>query len=104
MGRAPSLDISETKKNVVVKAEVPGMDPEEIVISYADGVLTVKGERKRKKEEKDENYHRVERGYGAFARSVRLPREVKSDKIKANDKDGILRSTLPNLFLFLRGL
>jgi HSP20 family protein len=92
---APSLDVSETKDNIMVKAEVPGMDPKEIDISYADGILTVRGERKQEKEEKDENYHMVERRYGSFSRSVRLPREVKGDKIKANYKDGVLRITLP---------
>jgi HSP20 family protein len=91
----PSLDVSETKDNVVVKAEVPGMDPKEIDISYADGILTVKGEKKQEKEEKDENYYMVERSYGSFSRSVRLPHEVKSDKIKANYKDGVLKITLP---------
>jgi HSP20 family protein len=91
----PSLDVSETKDNIVVKAEVPGIDPKEIDISYADGILTVRGERKQEKEEKDENYHRVERKYGSFSRSVRLPHEVKSDKIKANYKDGVLKITLP---------
>jgi HSP20 family protein len=91
----PSLDVSETKDNVVVKAEIPGMDPKEIDISYADGILTLKGERKQEKEEKDENYHRVERRYGSFSRSIRLPHEVKSDKIKANCKDGVLKITVP---------
>jgi HSP20 family protein len=91
----PSLDVSETKDNIVVKAEVPGIDPKEIDISYADGTLTVRGERKQEKEEKDENYHMVERRYGSFSRSVRLPHEVKSDKIKANYKDGVVKITLP---------
>jgi HSP20 family protein len=91
----PSLDVSETKDNVLVKAEIPGMDPKEIDISYAEGILTVRGERKQEKEEKDENYHMIERRYGSFSRSVRLPHEVKSDRIKANYKDGVLRITLP---------
>jgi len=91
----PSLDVSETKDNIVVKAEVPGMDAKDIDISLANDILTVKGEKKQEKEEKEENYHRVERSYGAFSRSVRLPKDVQSNKIKASYKDGVLKITLP---------
>jgi HSP20 family protein len=91
----PSLDVSETKDNIVVKAEVPGMDAKDIDISLANDVLTAKGEKRQEKEEKDENYHRVERSYGAFSRSIRLPKDVQSNKIKANYKNGVLRITLP---------
>ena len=91
----PSLDVSETKNELVVKAEVPGMDPKDIDISLSDGVLTIKGEKKQEKEEKEADYHLVERSYGAFVRSVRLPKEVQGDKISASYKDGILRITLP---------
>lgn len=69
----PSLDVSETKNNIVVKAEAPGVDPKDIDISLTGDVLTIKGEKKQEKEEKDQNYHWVERSYGVFARSVRLP-------------------------------
>jgi HSP20 family protein len=92
---APSLDVSETKDSLVVKAEVPGMDPKDINISLANGLLTIKGEKRQEKEEKDENYHMVERSYGSFARSIQLPREVKSDKIEATYKNGVLKVTLP---------
>jgi HSP20 family protein len=92
---APSLDVSETKNNIVVKAEVPGMDAKDIDISLAGNLLTIKGEKKQEKEEKDENYHRVERSYGAFTRVVRLPQEVQSNKIKADYKNGVLKITLP---------
>jgi HSP20 family protein len=92
---APSLDVSETKDNVVVKAEVPGMEPKDIDISLTNDVLTIKGTREQEKEEKEENYHRIERSYGSFSRSVRLPREVHSDKIKASYKNGVLKITLP---------
>jgi len=91
----PSLDVSETKNNIVVKAEAPGIDPKDIDISLTGDVLTIKGEKRQEKEEKDENYHRVERSYGVFARSVRLPLEVQSDKIEASYKNGILKITLP---------
>ncbi len=86
----PALDVSETPKEILIRAELPGMDPKEINISLRDNVLTVQGERKQEKEEKDENYHRVERSYGSFARSFRLPAEVESEKVDAAYKDGIL--------------
>jgi HSP20 family protein len=91
----PSLDVSETKNDLVVKAEVPGMDAKDIDISLSDGVLTIKGEKKQEKEEKEDDYHLVERSYGAFVRSVRLPREVLDDKVNASYKDGVLKITLP---------
>jgi HSP20 family protein len=91
----PSLDVSETKNDLVIKAELPGMDSKDIDISLSNGFLTIKGEKKQEKEEKDENYHLIERGYGTFTRSVRLPREVQSDKITASFKNGVLRVTLP---------
>jgi len=91
----PSLDVSETKNELVVKAEVPGMDPKDIDISLSDGVLTIKGEKKQEREEKEADYHLVERSYGSFTRSVQLPKEVQSQKINASYKDGILKVTLP---------
>ena len=91
----PSIDVSETKGDLVIKAELPGMDPKDIDISMNNGFLTIKGEKKHEREEKDENYHLVERSYGSFTRSVRLPREVQSDKITASFKNGVLRVTLP---------
>jgi HSP20 family protein len=94
-GWFPSLDVSETKNEIVVKAEVPGMDPKDIDISLSDGMLSIRGERKQEKEEKEENYHLVERSYGSFARSVALPKEVKHDKISASYKDGVLKIVLP---------
>jgi HSP20 family protein len=91
----PSLDIAETKNEIVVKAEVPGLDPKDIDISLSDGLLTIKGEKKQEREEKEENYHLVERSYGAFTRSIGLPKEVQSDKISASYKNGVLKVTLP---------
>jgi len=91
----PSLDVSETKNELVVKAEVPGMDSKDIDISLSDGMLTIKGEKKQEKEEKEGDYHLVERSYGAFVRSVQLPKEVKAEKISASCKDGVLKITLP---------
>lgn len=91
----PSLDLSETKNDFIVKAEIPGIDPKDIDISLSNDVLTIKGEKKQEKEEKEENYHLIERSYGSFTRSIRLSREVQSDKIKASYKDGILKVLLP---------
>jgi HSP20 family protein len=91
----PSLDVSETKNDLLVKAELPGLDPKEIDISVANGILTIKGEKKQEKEEKEENYHLVERSYGSFVRSVQLPKDVQSDNISASFKNGILKITLP---------
>ncbi len=91
----PTLDISETKNDFVVKAELPGIDSKDIDISLTNDVLTIKGEKKQEKDEKNENYHLVERSYGSFVRSVRLPGEIQSDKISASYKNGILRVTLP---------
>jgi len=91
----PSLDVAETKNEIVVKAEVPGLEPKDIDISLSDGLLTIKGEKKQEREEKEENYHLVERSYGSFARSIRLPNEVQSDKINASYKNGVLKIVLP---------
>jgi HSP20 family protein len=91
----PSLDLSETKNEFVVKAEVPGMTAKDIDISLNGGVLSIRGEKKQEREEKEENYHFVERTYGSFNRSIRLPGGVHSDKIKASYKDGVLKVTLP---------
>lgn len=91
----PSLDVSETDTDYIVKVEVPGIDPKDINISLMNNLLTIKGEKKQEKEEKDENYHLIERSYGSFTRSIRLPSQVQSDKINATYKNGVLKITLP---------
>jgi HSP20 family protein len=91
----PTLDVSETKNDLVVRAEIPGIDPKDIDISLTNDILTIKGERKQEKEEKEENYHLIERNYGSFTRTIRLPREVQSERISASYKNGILKVTLP---------
>src|SRR3989304_2465256 len=73
---APKLDFSETKDAFVVKAEVPGVEQKDISVSIQDQMLTVKGEKHKEKEEKEEKYHRVERSWGAFARTIALPAGV----------------------------
>jgi HSP20 family protein len=92
---APALDVSETKDAVLVKAEVPGMESKDIQLSLQEQVLTIKGEKKQEKEEKDEHYYRSERSYGAFARAVRLPTPVDGSKVTATFKNGVLSVTLP---------
>jgi len=94
---APRLDITETEKNVEVKAELPGLERKDIDITLDRDLLVIKGEKKVEKEEKDRYYHRVERRYGSFCRSVRLPARVKDEKINAAFKDGILTITLPKV-------
>ncbi|NOX37884.1 MAG: Hsp20/alpha crystallin family protein [Calditrichaeota bacterium] len=91
----PLVDIKETNNEFIVTAELPGMKKDDIHITYKDGVLTIEGERKQEKEEKDVNFHRVERRYGKFYRTFQLPAMVQEDKIEANYKDGILTIRLP---------
>ncbi len=93
----PSLDVSETKEAVVVKAEIPGMDPKDIHVTLQENFFTINGEKKQEKEEKeekDERHHRIERSYGAFTRSVRLPVAVDASKVDAKFKNGLLTVTL----------
>ena len=91
----PSVDVTEDKDSLVVKAEMPGLNKDDVKISVHDNVLTLKGEKKQEKEEKDKDYHRVERSYGSFCRSFQLPTTVRADKIEANYKDGVLSIILP---------
>jgi len=92
---APKLDVSETKEAMVVTAEMPGVDPKEIEIALTGDLLTLKGEKEKETEEMEERYHRVERTYGAFLRSVRLPMAVDGSKVTAGFKNGVLVVTLP---------
>jgi HSP20 family protein len=91
----PAFDIAETKKEYTITGEIPGMDVKDLEVTLSDGILTVTGEKKHEKEDKGENYYRVERQYGSFQRSFRLPEDVKTEKSKATYKDGILKLTLP---------
>jgi HSP20 family protein len=91
----PFLDVSETKDTMIVKAEMPGVDRKDIEIALTGDLLTLKGEKTKEAEEKDEHYHRMERTYGAFVRSVRLPMAVDGSKVTATFKNGLLVVTLP---------
>lgn len=92
---APSVDIAETDKEFTVKADLAGVKKEDLKVSVQNGVLTLAGERKFEKEEKDEKHHRVERSYGSFTRSFSLPENVLQDKIDAECKDGVVTVRLP---------
>jgi HSP20 family protein len=92
---APAVDIYEHEGNLVLKAELPGIDPKDVDVRVENNVLTLRGERRFESEAKREQYHRVERAYGTFTRSFTLPSVVDTERIKAEFKDGLLRVTLP---------
>ena len=92
---APPVDIYETDENLVLKAELPGIDPNNVEIRVEDNSLYLKGERKFEKEVKEQNYHRVERSYGTFTRTFSLPSSIDADKVTANYKEGVLTLTMP---------
>jgi len=91
----PAVDIYEKNDAVVVKAELPGVERDQISVEVKDGVLTLRGERKFERDVKEESYHRVERAYGSFLRSFSLPVSVDQDKVKATFRDGVLEVELP---------
>ncbi len=90
----PRLDLAESDHDVVVKAELPGIDPKEVDLRVEGNMLTIRGEKKQEKEEKRRDYHYVERQYGSFHRSVQLPSTVDPDKVEAAYKDGVLTITI----------
>ncbi len=92
---APAVDIYETGNDIVVRAELPGIKPDEVEVKVEDNTLYLKGERKFEKETKEDNYHRIERTYGSFARSFSLPNSIDAEKVAAEYKDGLLTLTLP---------
>ncbi len=95
MGWTPHLDMTETKECLIVKAELPGLDTKDLDITISGNTLTLKGEKRQVKEEKDEHHHLLERSYGAFTRTVELPTTVAADKVKAAFKNGVLTITIP---------
>lgn len=101
-GPAPSvsdmsvrMDISETDKAYYVHADLPGIDEDKIDISVEDGLLTISGEKEQESEEEGRSFHRVERSYGSFQRTLQLPSDANEDKIKANMKKGVLELEIP---------
>lgn len=93
----PSVDIYETKKEVVVRAELPGLSAKDVDITLTENTLTIKGEKKASDEVKGENFYRVESAYGAFQRTIPLPVPVRNEKVKASFKDGVLEIRLPKV-------
>ena len=93
----PSVDVSESDDEIVVKAEIPGVSPQDVDISIDDNHLIISGEKKQESEEKEKNYYRVERSYGSFRRSLALPSGVDVDSIKASSKDGVLSIHIPKV-------
>ena len=94
---SPAVDIKETDKEYLVRAELPGLTREDVKVTLEGGVLTIEGERRQEKELKDERIHRIERLYGEFYRSFTLPDDAKADGIRAESKDGILSVHVPKL-------
>jgi HSP20 family protein len=92
---SPPVDIAEDDKEYTVKAELPGLNKENIKVSVEGGVLSIAGERKVEKEEKNKRYHRIERSYGSFTRSFTLPEDASGEKVNAEFKDGVLKVHLP---------
>jgi HSP20 family protein len=92
---APAVDIQETEKEYVIKADLPEVKKEDVKVEFEDGVLTVEGERRQEKEEKGKKFHKIERGYGKFVRRFALPTEVDGTNVSAEFKDGVLNVHLP---------
>lgn len=91
----PRVDISETDKEFIIKGEIPDVNKEDVKVSIDEGVLSIKGERKQEVQDDNKKYHRIERHYGSFTRSFRLPENVDANGIKANFKDGMLVLNIP---------
>ncbi|HEX5550808.1 MAG TPA: Hsp20/alpha crystallin family protein [Nitrospira sp.] len=91
----PTVDISETEGEYLIKAELPEVRKEDVKVTVENGVLTLQGERRQEKEEKGKRFHRVERSYGSFVRSFTLPESVDESSVKAEYKDGVLNLHLP---------
>lgn len=90
----PRMDVAETDKAIEIEAELPGLETKDVQINLADNVLTIRGEKKNEREEKEKDYHLVERSYGSFSRSVALPQGVKPEDISAEIAKGVLKVTV----------
>lgn len=93
----PSMDVSETKDNFVVKAELPGLEAKDVNVTISGDLLTIKGEKKKEEEEKDEQSYCAERYYGSFQRVFRLPTSVQADKVEATFDKGVLKVSIPKV-------
>ena len=92
---APAVDIVEDANGYTINAELPQVNKEDVKVTVENGLLTIRGERKFEREQKDKKFHRVERSYGTFVRTFRVPNDADGTKIKASYKDGVLQVTLP---------
>jgi len=92
---SPAIDVHESTNDIVVMADLPGVTKDDIDVSVHGDLLTIKGEKKQEREEKDKDFVRTERFYGSFSKSITLPAEVDVAKVDANYKDGVLKLTLP---------
>ncbi len=92
---APRVDMRETDTAIEIQAELPGVTEKDIEVQLADGVLTLKGEKKQEREEKEKGYYLMERAYGSFLRQIPIPVEVEEDKVEAKFDKGVLTITLP---------
>jgi len=92
---SPQVDVRETEKEIVVEAELPGIDEKDVSLSLQDGILTIRGEKKYTHDQEKENYRMMERRYGSFQRSLRLPDTVDEDKVEASFDKGVLKISLP---------
>jgi HSP20 family protein len=92
---APAVDVYEEKDDIVVKAELPGMEKDNIEVNISDHFLTIKGEKKKEEETKEKDYYRSERSYGSFLRTVELPKDIHADKVKASFNNGVLEVRMP---------
>ena len=92
---SPTVDIFEEGHDIVMKAELPGMKKEDIEVNITDDIITLSGEKRKEEKIEKKNYHRLERSYGSFVRSFRLPTEVQTEQVKAQFKDGILEIRVP---------
>jgi HSP20 family protein len=91
----PAMDLVETDEHLVLKADLPGLDKEDVKIEIKDNVLTISGERKAEHEEHKDGYHRVERAYGSFSRSLSLPQGIDADQVQADFDKGVLEVRIP---------
>jgi len=95
---SPRVNVAETEKEVQITAELPGVEEKDVEVTVDNGALIIKGEKRAEKEEKNKNYHRVERSYGSFQRILLLSREVEEEKAEAAFKNGVLTVKLPKTF------
>jgi HSP20 family protein len=95
VGWTPATDIYEDEEGLSLRFELAGVEPKDVDIRFENGVLTLKGERKLDREDRKDNYHRIERAYGSFTRSFSLPATVDAEKIRAESKNGVLTVMLP---------